>query len=115
MRLLHFRNAAVHVVRDMEKNHTMAFAAALSYYFVVALFPFLIFLSAVVAYLPVPDFFSQVMGLIARVVPAASMGPLRNLMKGTILSRHRNQAVLPRHWRTSTVHLQATSRTLPAI
>src|SRR5579863_674063 len=88
MRLLHFKNAAVNVVRDMEKNHTMAFAAALSYYFVVALFPFLIFLSAVVAYLPVPDFFSQVMGLIARVVPAANMGPLRNLMKGTILSRH---------------------------
>ena len=88
MRLLHFKNAAVNVVRDMEKNHTMAFAAALAYYFVLALFPFLIFLSAVVAHLPVPDFFSQVMGLIARVVPAANMGPLRNLMKDTILSRH---------------------------
>jgi hypothetical protein len=25
----------------MEKNHTMAFAAALAYYFVLALFPFL--------------------------------------------------------------------------
>jgi membrane protein len=72
----------------MEKNHTMAFAAALAYYFVLALFPFLIFLSAVVAHLPLPDFFSQVMGLIARVVPAANMGPLRNLMKDTILSMH---------------------------
>jgi membrane protein len=88
MRLVRFKNAAVSVVRDMEKNHTMAFAAALAYYFIVALFPFLIFLSAIVAYLPVPDFFSQVMGLIARVVPAANMGPLRNLVKGTILSRH---------------------------
>jgi len=88
MRLTHIKNATVNVVRDMEKNHTMAFAAALSYYFVVALFPFLIFLSAVVAYLPVPDFFGQVMGLIARVVPAANMGPLRHLMKDTILSRH---------------------------
>jgi membrane protein len=68
--LFYFKSAAVNVVRDMEKNHTMAFAAALSYYFVVALFPFLIFLSAVVAYLPVPDSFSQVMGVIARVVPA---------------------------------------------
>jgi len=76
------------VVRDMEKNHTMAFAAALAYYFVLALFPFLIFLSAVVAHLPLPDFFSQVMGLIARVVPAASMGPLRSLMKDTILFSH---------------------------
>ena len=88
MPFLHFTNAAVRVVRDMEKNHTMAFAAALAYYFVLALFPFLIFLSAVVAHLPLPDFFSQVMGLIARVVPAASMGPLRNLMKDTILSTH---------------------------
>jgi membrane protein len=88
VRLLPIKNAAVNVVRDMEKNHTMAFAAALAYYFVLALFPFLIFLSAVVDYLPLPDFFSQVMGLIARVVPAASMAPLTNLVKGTILSRH---------------------------
>jgi len=88
VRLLHFKNAAVHVVRDMEKNHTMAFAAALAYYFVLALFPFLIFLSAVVAHLPLPDFFSQIMRLIARVVPATSMGPLRNLVKDTSLSTH---------------------------
>ena len=51
MRALHFKNAAVNVVRDLGKNHTMAFAAALAYYFVLALFPFLIFLSAVVAHL----------------------------------------------------------------
>ncbi len=88
LRLLHFKNATVNVVRDMEKNHTMAFAAALAYYFVLALFPFLILLSALVAHLPFPDFFSQVMGLIARVVPAATMGPFRNLITDTILSRH---------------------------
>ena len=88
VRLLHFKNAAVNVVRDMEKNHTMAFAAALAYYFVLALFPFLIFLSAVVAHLPLPDFFSQAMELIAQVVPAASMNSLRTLMKDTILSTH---------------------------
>ena len=33
MRLLHFKNAAVNVVRDMEQNHTMAFVAARAYYF----------------------------------------------------------------------------------
>lgn len=88
MQLLHFKNAAFDVVRNMEKNHTMAFAAALAYYFVLALFPFLVLLFAVVAHLPLPDFFSQVMGLIARVIPAANMGPLRNLMKDTVLSAH---------------------------
>ena len=75
------------MVRDLEKNHTMAFAAALAYYFVLALFPFLIFLSVVVARLPLPDFFGQVMGLVARVVPASSMGPLKTLIR-TILSTH---------------------------
>jgi membrane protein len=88
VQLLHFKNAAFNVVRNIEKNHTMAFAAALAYYFILALFPFLIFLSAIGAHLPLPDFFSQVMGLIARVVPAANMGPLRSLIKGTILSTH---------------------------
>ena len=73
----------------MEKNHTMAFAAALAYYFVLALFPFLIFLSTLVAFLPIRDFFGQIIGLLARVVPAASMGPLRDLVKNTILSNHR--------------------------
>jgi len=88
MRLLPFKNAAFKVVHDMERNHTMAFAAALAYYFVLALFPFLIFLSVVVARLPLPDFFGQVMGVIALLVPASSMGPLKNLIKDTILSTH---------------------------
>ena len=88
MKLLHFKNAAVNVVHNMEKNHTMAFAAALAYYFVLALFPFLIFLSVVVARLPLPDFFGQVMGLIALLVPASSMGPLKTLIRDTILSTH---------------------------
>jgi membrane protein len=88
MRLLHFKHAALKVVQDMEKNHTMAFAAALAYYFVLALFPFLIFLSVVVARLPLPDFFSPAMDLIARVVPASSMGPLKSLIRNTILSTH---------------------------
>ena len=88
MRLLHFKNAAVNVVHDMGKNQTMAFAAALAYYFVLALFPFLIFLSVVVARLPLPDFFGQIMGLIALLVPASSMGPLKNLIRDTILSTH---------------------------
>lgn len=59
MRLLHFKKAAIKVIHGMEKNHTMAFAAALAYYFVLALFPFLIFLSVVVARLPLPDFLAR--------------------------------------------------------
>ncbi len=44
----------------------MQMAAALSYYFVLSLFPALIFLSAVVAFLPVPDLFGQARGMVVR-------------------------------------------------
>src|SRR5581483_6657802 len=46
--LRHFGNALKNAYRDVLKNHTMAFAAALSYYFVLSLFPLLIALAAVV-------------------------------------------------------------------
>jgi membrane protein len=44
----------------------MQLAAALSYYFILSLFPVLIFLSAVVAYLPVPHLFNQALASMAR-------------------------------------------------
>jgi uncharacterized BrkB/YihY/UPF0761 family membrane protein len=53
------KNALARTYEDVLRNHTMQIAAALSYYFVLSLFPALIFLSAVVAYLPVPDLFGQ--------------------------------------------------------
>jgi membrane protein len=68
-------------------------AAALSYYFVLSLFPSLIFLSAVVAYLPVPDLFNQVLDVMSRFLPAHSIGLVRRVFsdvvtpnKGTFLS-----------------------------
>jgi membrane protein len=62
----------------------MQMAAALSYYFVLSLFPALIFLSAVVAYLPVPDLFGEALGLLARFVPADSMGLVRRVLADVI-------------------------------
>ena len=68
-------------------------AAALSYYFVLSLFPSLIFLSAVLAYLPVPDLFNQVLDVMSRFLPGDSMGLVRRVLadvvtpnKGTFLS-----------------------------
>ena len=57
----------------------MAFAAGLSYYFVLSLFPALIAMSAVVGFLPVPDLFNQILTLMARFVPADSMGVVRQI------------------------------------
>jgi hypothetical protein len=58
--------ALLRTYTDVERNHTMQMAAALSYYFVLTLFPALIFLSAIVAYLPVPDLFNRSTGSTVR-------------------------------------------------
>jgi membrane protein len=87
------RHALFRTYTDVERNHTMQVAAALSYYFVLSLFPALIFLSAVVAYLPVPDLFNQALGLMAHFLPADSMVLVRRVLadvispnRGTFLS-----------------------------
>jgi len=59
-------------------------AAALAYYFVLSLFPALIFLSAVVAYLPVPDLFGQAVGFMGRFLPPDSMGLVRRVLADVI-------------------------------
>jgi membrane protein len=69
---------------DVIRNHTTQMAAALSYYFVLSLFPALIFLSAVLAYLPVPDLFGQALGLMARFIPPDSMGLVRRILADVV-------------------------------
>jgi membrane protein len=69
---------------DVQRNHTLQMAAALSYYFVLSLFPALIFLSAVVAYLPVPNLFDQALILMARFLPPDSMALVRRVLADVI-------------------------------
>jgi membrane protein len=75
-------------VTDAERNHTSAFAAGLSYYFLLSLFPALIALSAVVGFLPVPNLFSQILVLMSHYVPADSMGVVRYVVHD-VISPHR--------------------------
>jgi len=71
-------------VDDIAVNHISSFAASLSYYFVLAFFPALIALAAVVAYLPIPDLFNTVVNNLARVAPAQSMGLIRRIVADVI-------------------------------
>src|SRR5229473_6713842 len=87
------KHALARTYGDMLRNHTTQMAAALSYYFVLSLFPALIFLSAAGAYLPVPDLFNQALSLLARFLPADEMGLVWRVLadvvspnKGTFLS-----------------------------
>jgi membrane protein len=87
------KNALIGTYGNVVRNHTLQMAAALAYYFILSLFPALILLSAVVAYLPVPDLFNQALALLARFLPADAMGLVQRVLadvispnKGTFLS-----------------------------
>jgi membrane protein len=69
---------------DVLRNHTLQMAAALSYYFVLSLFPSLIVLSAIVAYLPVPNLFDEAMSMMARFLPPDSMGLVSRVLSDVI-------------------------------
>jgi membrane protein len=88
MRVWRWVNVLKNAIVDTQQNHTMAFAAGLSYYFVLSLFPALIAASAVVSFLPVPDLFNQILAQVSRVVPADSMGVVRQVTQD-IMNPHR--------------------------
>src|SRR5438094_5576362 len=84
MTLPEIKGALWRAYTDISRNHSLQMAAALSYYFVMSLFPALIFLSAIVAYLPVPDLFNQALGLMSRFVPPDSMGIVRKVLSDVV-------------------------------
>src|SRR5215475_14387945 len=84
MKLAELRDAFVQTYSDILWNHTLQMAAALAYYFVLSLFPALIFLSAIVAYLPVPNLFNETRALMGRFLPADSMGLVRRVLSDVI-------------------------------
>lgn len=93
MRFGQFKDALVRTAEDVNRNHTLQMAAALSYYFVMSLFPALVLLSALATYLPVPDLFNQALGLMGAFVPHDSMGLVKRVLsdvvtpnRGTFLS-----------------------------
>lgn len=67
------KRAVARTYHDVLKNQTLQAAAALSYYSILSIFPALILLSAVMAYIPLPNFFQDVLVAMGRVVPPGTM------------------------------------------
>ena len=84
MALQRMKRVIVGTASDIANNHILSFAAALSYYFVMAFFPALIALAAIVAYLPIPDLFNTIIATMARVLPPESMGLIRRIVSDVI-------------------------------
>ena len=88
-RLGRIKDALWRTVEAVPAKHTLQMAAALSYYFVISLFPALLLVSAIVAYLPGANPFSQVLSLMAGFVPQDSIELLRKVL-ATVVTPNRS-------------------------
>ena len=61
------------VIAEVQKDNCFVYAAALAYYFIFAIFPFFIFLTALLAYLPIPKLMDQIISLLAQVMPGEAL------------------------------------------
>jgi membrane protein len=73
--------------QDILRHHTFQVAAALSYYFVLAVFPALILLSAIMSSFPLPDLFGHVLGLMSRLLPSDTMRVIRSVLLSVLATR----------------------------
>jgi membrane protein len=75
-----FKRAIDHTYQDFFRHEYLTRAAALAYYIMLALFPLLIFLASLLAYVPIPNLFDQLTEVMARVVPADAMGVVKGVL-----------------------------------
>jgi len=84
------KQAFAFTYRDLIRHHSLQVAAALSYYFVLSVFPALIFLSAVVGWLREQNLFGNVLGLMSRLFPPDTMRIVYSVLHD-VLSNHRGR------------------------
>src|ERR1041384_7607443 len=83
------REALWRTVEGVPAKHTLQMAAALSYYFVISMFPAILLVSAIVAYLPGANPFDQVLSLMSGFVPKESLELLRKVL-ATVVAPNRS-------------------------
>lgn len=75
-----WREVARHVWEAFFRDDLFGHAAQLAYYFTFALFPALLFLSALLGFLPVPDLLDKLLAYFHRVLPPAAMALVRHTL-----------------------------------
>ena len=81
------RSLAVTVFNELLRTRAFTMAAAMSYYFLFALVPLLIFLSAMLGYLPIPNLFGQMLGMLAVLVPPDAMEMVQRILASILVTR----------------------------
>jgi membrane protein len=85
---LMLKRSLVTIYNDVYDEHLFVFAAGLSYYFVLSLFPLLVSMASLLAYVPIPHLFEGLLGLMARLVPGDGMSLVRNIVSDVTNHKH---------------------------
>lgn len=83
------KRAIAATYQDVDKHHTLQVAAALSYYSILAVFPGLIFLSAVMGLIPLTDLFARTLNVMARILPPDTMRFVQSMLLNLIGANHK--------------------------
>jgi membrane protein len=84
-----FKRAVAATYRDVQDHHTLQVAAALSYYSILAVFPGLIFLNAVMGSIPFTDLFARTLDVVARILPPDAMRFVQSTLVNLIGANHK--------------------------
>jgi membrane protein len=90
---LTIRRSVITIYNDVYDEHLFMFAAGLSYYFVLSLFPLLVSMAALLWYVPIPHLFEGLLSLMAKLVPGGGMSLVRNIVSDVMI--HRDKHFLP--------------------
>lgn len=69
-----YRDLAKSVYTKIDEHDCNAYAAAMAYYFLFALFPFVLFLTTLIGYFPVPDLMQYILESAKRFLPEQAFG-----------------------------------------
>jgi membrane protein len=89
---LTIKRSLLTLYNDVYDEHLFVFAAGLSYYFVLSLFPLLVTMASLLGYLPIPRLFEGLLSLMSRLVPGDGMSLVRSIVSG--VTGHKNSHFL---------------------
>lgn len=82
------KRSLITIYNDVYDEHLFVFAAGLSYYFVLSLFPLLVLMASLLGYVPIPHLFEGLLSLMAKLVPGDGMSLVRNIVSDVGSHKH---------------------------
>jgi membrane protein len=85
---LTLKRSLITIYNDVYDAHLFVFAAGLSYYFVLSLFPLLVSMASLLGYVPIPHLFEGLLSLMAKLVPGDGMSLVRSILSDVVSHKH---------------------------